>query len=572
MTAAAPDTFSKVMALAKRRGFLWPSYEIYGGVAGFYDYGPMGSRLKNKLEDLWRRYYVAGEGFAELAAPVIAPEAVFKASGHLEKFSDIMVECTKCGEAFRADHLLAELFPGETPPTTLEDTTGALKKHEVRCPNCKGGLGEPYPFNLMFRTFIGPGIKRTGYMRPETAQSMFLDFGMLYRHFREKLPFGAVQIGRGFRNEIAPRQGIIRLREFNMAEAEVFFDPQKKARHPFFGEVAGLKLHLVPNEGLEMDMTLGEAVAGKVMAHESIAYFVGITAKFLLEAGVDPARLRFRQHAKDEMAHYAADCWDAEVRLSFGWTECVGVADRTCYDLEAHMKASGADLRAYTRFDEPKTVEKTVVAPVHNVLGPRYKKDAKDIAKALEALEACTIEGREFAEVDVGGKKVRVEKDCYTIKKVTETVNGVWFTPHVIEPSYGIDRILYTILEHSYTEMVKEGEPYTVLKLRPSMAPIQVGVFPLTGKDELVVVAEDIDRRLKDAGISTYLDASDSIGRRYARMDEVGTPFCITVDFEGLADGTVTVRDRDSTRQARVPAADIARSVSELLSGERIIS
>jgi len=564
---AAPDLFSKVMALAKRRGFLWPSYEIYGGVAGFYDYGPMGSRLKNALEALWRRYYVAGEGFAELAAPVIAPEAVFKASGHLEKFSDIMVECTKCGEAFRADHLLLELFPDETPPATLDDTARWIKERKVRCPNDKAELSEPYPFNLMFRTFIGPGIKRTGYLRPETAQSMFLDFGMLYRHFREKLPFGAVQIGRGFRNEIAPRQGIIRLREFNMAEAEVFFDPQKKASHPRFGQVAGLKLHLVPNEGPEVDMTLGEAVAGKVMAHESIAYFVGITAKFLLEAGVNPAKLRFRQHAKDEMAHYAADCWDAEVELSFGWTECVGIADRTCYDLEAHMKASGADLRAYTRFDEPKTVEKMVVAPVHNVLGPRYKKDAKLIATALEATDACTLEGREFAEVELSGKKVRVEKDCYTIKKVSDTVNGVWFTPHVIEPSYGIDRILYTILEHSYTEMVKEGEPYTVLKLRPSIAPIQAGVFPLTGKDELVAVAEDIERRLREAGITTYMDASDSIGRRYARMDEVGTPFCITVDFDGLRDGTVTIRDRDSTKQIRVPSEGIAGTVGELLAG-----
>jgi glycyl-tRNA synthetase len=453
----------------------------------------------------------------------------------------------------------------------LEDTAKTLKERKVRCPNDKAELSEPYPFNLMFRTFIGPGIKRTGYLRPETAQSMFMDFGALYRHFREKLPFGAVQIGRGFRNEIAPRQGIIRLREFNMAEAEIFFDPAKKARHPRFSEVAGLKLHLVPNEGPEADMPLGEAVSKGVMAHESIAYFVGLTARFLLETGIDPARLRFRQHARDEMAHYAADCWDAEVELSFGWTECVGIADRTCYDLEAHMKASGADLRAYVRFDEPKTVEKTVVSPVHNVLGPRYKKEAKDIARALESTEACTLEGREFAEVDVGGKNVRVDKDCYAIKKVTETVNGLWFTPHVIEPSYGIDRIIYAILEHSYSEGTKENEPYTVLKLRPGMAPIQAGVFPLTGKDELVVVAEDIERRLREAGIATYIDASDSIGRRYARMDEVGTPFCITVDFDSLKDGTVTIRDRDSTGQIRVKSEGIAGMVRELVAGHQIL-
>ncbi len=567
-----PDQLSKVLALAKRRGFLWPSYEIYGGAAGFYDYGPLGARLKASLEELWRRHYVAGEGFAELAAPAISPEAVFKASGHLEKFSDTMVECQKCGEAFRADHLLKELYPDEEPPSSLEGVSAALKRCEARCPNCRGGLSEPFAFNLMFRTNIGPGTKRTGYMRPETAQAMFVDFGLLYRHFREKLPFGAVQIGRGYRNEIAPRQGVIRLREFNMAEAEVFVDPEKKARHQRFGDVAGLKLHLVPNEGPETDLTLGEAVSKGVMAHESIAYFVGISAKILLEAGVDPARLRFRQHARDEMAHYAADCWDAETLLSFGWTECVGVADRTCYDLEAHMKASGQDLRAFVRYDRPVTVEKTVVAPVHAIVGPRYKKDAKAVAKALEALEACTVEGRAFVDLAVDGKKLRVEKDCFNIRSTTDTVSGRWFTPHVIEPSYGIDRIIYSILEHAYFETKKENEDYFVLRLRPMMAPVQVAVFPLINKDELVAVAETIDRRLREAGLRTYSEAADSIGRRYARMDEVGTPFCVTVDFDTLGDGTVTVRERDTTKQVRLASAEIVCALGELIDGKRAIA
>ena len=569
--SAAVDLFSKVMALAKRRGFLWSSYELYGGLAGFYDYGPLGARLKSSLEALWRRYYVSGEGFAELSAPAVAPEAVFKASGHLDKFSDIMVECTKCGEAFRADHLLAELFPGEAVPVTLEETKKALKARNVRCPNDKSELGDPYPFNLMFRTFIGPGTKRAGYLRPETAQAMFLDFGLLYRHFREKLPFGAVQIGRGFRNEIAPRQGIVRLREFNMAEAEVFVDPEKKSKHPGFAEVGDEMLTLLPAGQTAVKRPLKEAVADGTIANESVAYYMALTRRYLVEAGVDPARLRFRQHTPDEMAHYAADCWDAEVELSFGWTEAVGIADRTCYDLEAHMKASGQDLRAFARYEKPVTVERTVVAPNHAVLGPRFKKDAKAVAKALEGVEACTVEGRDHLEVDLGGQKVRVDKDCYTIKKTSETVSGRWFTPHVIEPSYGIDRILYAVLEHSYTEGEKEGEPYTVLKLRPAMAPIQVGVFPLTGKDDLAVMAEDIERRLRDAGIRTHIDASDSIGRRYARMDEVGTPFCVTVDFDSLNDGKVTVRDRDSTRQIRVPSEGIIRTVTELLDGKRSI-
>jgi len=562
-----PDLLSKVLALAKRRGFLWPAYEIYGGVAGFYDYGPLGAQLKASLESLWRRYYVAGEGFAELAAPVIAPEPVFRASGHLDKFSDIMVECTRCGEPFRADLLLKELFPGEAPPATLEDTARILKERNVRCPNDKSPLSEPFPFNLMFRTTIGPGTKRAGYLRPETAQAMFLDFGLLYRFFREKLPFGAVQIGRGYRNEIAPRQGIIRLREFNMAEAEVFVDPEKKKSHPRFSEVSGLKLHMVPNDGAECDLSLGEAVSRGIMAHESIAYFVGITAKILLEAGVDPAKLRFRQHAKDEMAHYAADCWDAETLLSFGWTEVVGVADRTCYDLEAHMKASGQDLRAFVRYEKPVTVEKTLVSPNHAVLGQRFKKDAKAVAKALESLEACTVEGRDFVEVDVEGRKLKVDKDCFTVKKTTDTVSGRWFTPHVIEPSYGVDRIIYSILEHAYFETKKENEDYFVLRLKPQIAPVQVAVFPLMNKDELVAVADGISATLKAAGFRTYSEAADSIGRRYARMDEIGTPFCITVDFDSLKDGTVTVRDRDTTKQVRIPSSEIVETIGGYIEG-----
>ena len=569
--SAPPDLLTRVLALAKRRGFLWPSYEIYGGVAGFYDYGPLGAQMKASLEELWRRHYIAGEGFAELAAPVISPEAVFRASGHLEKFSDVMVECPKCGEAFRADHLLKELYPGEEPPATIEEISKLIKERDVRCPNDKSVLSEPFPFNLMFRTTVGPGTRRAGYLRPETAQAMFLDFGLLYRHFREKLPFGAVQIGRGYRNEIAPRQGIIRLREFNMAEAEVFFDPEKKASHPRFAAVSGLSLHLVPNSGPEGDMTLGDAVARGIIAHESIAYFVGVTARIMLEAGVDPGRLRFRQHGREEMAHYAADCWDAETLLSFGWTECVGIADRTSYDLEAHMKHSGQDMRAFVRYDKPETVDKTVVAPNHAVLGPRFKKDAKAIAKALEGVEACSVEGRDHIEVDVEGRRLRVEKDCYTIKKTSETVSGRWFVPHVIEPSYGIDRILYSILEHAYFETKKEGDDYFVLRLKPMMAPVQVGVFPLMNKDELVAVADGINEALRAAGVRTYSDAGDSIGRRYARMDEVGTPFCITVDFDTLKDGSVTIRDRDSTKQIRVPSKDVAATVGELLEGKRKI-
>ena len=565
---AERDTFSKVMELAKRRGFLWPSYEIYGGVAGFYDYGPLGARLRVALEDLWRKYYVAGERFAEISAPAISPEGVFKASGHLDKFADVMTECLKCGEAFRADHLLKDRYP-EDAAGTMETIARALREHGVKCPGCKGELGEPFQFNLMFRTNVGPGMKRVGYLRPETAQAMFMDFTLLYHYFRDKLPFGAVQLGRGYRNEIAPRQGIIRLREFHMAEAEIFVDPKEKKRHPRFAAVAGERLHLVPSSGEECDMTLGDAVGKGVIANEWVGYYAGLTSRFLLEAGVDRARLRFRQHARTEMAHYAADCWDAETLLSFGWTEVVGIADRTSYDLEAHMRVSGVELRAFNRFDQPRTVEKVAVVPNPAKLGPRFKGQAKAVAQALAALDGTGKEGAEFLEVELEGKRVRVERDGFTVKKVTDTVNGEWFTPHVIEPSYGIDRILYSVLEHAYSETKKEGEDYVVLKLRPAMAPVTVGIFPLVGKPELQAVAEDIDSCLRGAGLGTYTDDSGSIGRRYARMDEVGTPYCITVDFDGLKDGTVTVRDRDSTKQMRVKASQIIDIIRELMDGIR---
>jgi len=565
---AEQDVFSKVMELAKRRGFLWPSYEVYGGVAGFYDYGPLGAQLRLGIENLWRRYYVRGERFAEISAPAISPEGVFRASGHLEKFADVMTECKKCGEAFRADHLLKEKYPEEAAGT-METIARALREHGVKCSSCKGELGEPFQFNLMFRTNVGPGMKRVGYLRPETAQAMFMDFTHLYHFFRDKLPFGAVQLGRGYRNEIAPRQGIIRLREFHMAEAEIFVDPKEKGKHPRFANLAGDVLHLVPAKDAECDISIGDAVKKGVIANEWVGYYVGITSRFLLEAGVDRKRLRFRQHASTEMAHYAADCWDAEVQLSFGWTEVVGVADRTSYDLEAHMRVSGVDLRAFNRFEQPRTVQKVAVVPNPAKLGPKFKGQAKAITLALSALDGNGKEGAEFLEVELEGKTVRVEKDCFSVKIVTETVNGEWFTPHVIEPSYGIDRILYSVLEHAYFETKKEGEDYVVLKLRPAMAPVTVGIFPLAGKDELLVVAADIDARLRSAGLTTYSDDSGSIGRRYARMDEVGTPYCVTVDFDGLKDGTVTVRDRDTTKQVRVPVSQIVDIIRELIDGKR---
>jgi glycyl-tRNA synthetase len=554
----------KVLTLAKRRGFLWPSSEIYGGVAGFFDYGPLGSTMKRNIEDVWRRYYVLGEGFAEISSTLISPEEVFIASGHVNEFQDFLVECSKCGEVFRADHLIVEFEP-DADSFSASQIEDVIARENVKCPKCKGTLSSPKPFNLMFHLGIGAGIKggRKGYLRPETAQGIFTNFGLLYRFFREKMPFGVVQVGQGFRNEISPRQGVIRLRELNMAEAELFISPESDF-WPRFSELEGEELSLVPNSGEPVKITLKEAVEKGIIKKSILGYFMALTQKFLIDVGVDISKLRFRQHLENEMAHYAADCWDAEAEIGYGWVEIVGIADRTCYDLQGHIDHSKQDLRAFERFEEVKEIEakKAIIKP--EVLGPLFKSNAGKIKEVLEGMPVEELEGKDLVEVELDGEKFQVGSDSFEIQMVKEKESGRRYVPSVIEPSYGIDRIFYTVLEHAYFE----EEDYVTLKLAPEVAPIKIGVFPLMGKDELTSKSKPIDEALRKEGIITYYDESGSIGRRYARMDEVGTPFCITVDYESLEDDSVTIRDRDSKEQARVKIAEVSDVVKKLLGGE----
>jgi len=378
-----------VLSLCKRRGFIWPAYDIYGGVAGMYDYGPLGTAMKNNIMEIWRRLYTLGEGFVEIDSDTIGPEAVFKASGHAEVFTDKIVTCEKCSESYRADHLAKDLHPN---PGSLskEELGNLLKENNVTCPACGGGFSKVEDFNLMFKTAIGPGSGRIGYLRPETAQGIFVNFATLYRYNREKLPLGVIQVGRGYRNEISPRQGVIRLREFNMMEAELFVDPEDKT-WPRFDDVKDDLLRLLSNDGKEMEITVGDAVERGIICNQVLAYFMWFTQEFLKAIGVDGQRMRFRQHLKTEMAHYAADCWDVEVLLSYGWTEIVGIADRGCWDLSRHMEYSGADLTAFKRFEEPKEMEKKVIKAKYDVLGPQFKGRAAQIGKALEAAEPSHV-------------------------------------------------------------------------------------------------------------------------------------------------------------------------------------
>ncbi|HQE97770.1 MAG TPA: glycine--tRNA ligase, partial [Methanothrix sp.] len=418
------------------------------------------------------------------------------------------------------------------------------------------------------------GNKMNGYLRPETAQGMFINFPRLLRYFRDSLPFAAVQIGKSYRNEISPRQGVIRLREFTQAEAEIFIDPRDKS-HPRFSEVAELKMKFYSQEaqerGEELEMTFGEAVEKGIVAHQTLAYYVARTYQFLLEVGVAAEKMRFRQHKVDEMAHYAADCWDAEVFLDrLGWIEVVGVADRTDYDLKAHSSVSKVNLNVFVHYDHPVKRQKLVVKPDFKALGPRFKAKAKAVGEALKALSAEELAAgkEECIRLNIDGEAIEIEPSLFSFERVEEEIRGEEVVPHVIEPSFGIDRILYSVLDHSYHEDALDGEARTVLQLRPAVAPIEVAVLPLMDREELAKPARAILQELRERGMRVDYDTSGSIGRRYRRNDEIGTPFAVTVDYETLEQGTVTIRDRDSMQQVRTARWQVSDKLSALLAGQ----
>lgn len=572
------DKYEKVIELAKRRGFLWNSFELYGGAAGFYDYGPLGSTLKRRIEQIWRELYVIHEGFMEIETPTIGIEDVFVASGHVGGFSDPLCECKKCGEAFRADHLVDNIVEVADALSNTE-LDKLIKDNDIKCPECGGDLGDAYEFNLMFQTAIGPGGGRPGYMRPETAQGMFVNFQRLLKFYRDKLPFGATQIGKSYRNEISPRQGVIRLREFTQAEAEIFIDPRDKT-HPNIERFADTTLNLYSQKGQESgtveQITIGDALEQGTIAHEFLAYHIALTNHFLQRVGISPEHLRFRQHKEDEMAHYAIDCWDAEIETDrFGWIEVVGIADRTDYDLNAHANTSKTELSAYIEYDEPKMVTSFVVKPNMGKLGPAFKGKAKAVADALKALTQEELEQDEITVI-ADGEEFVVSSDLVEFAEETVKVSGETVVPHVIEPSFGIDRILYCTMEHAFNEEMvtvqegKEGkepeeESRIVFKLKSEVAPIQVAVLPLMTKSELITPAKDIVSLIRDRGLLVSYDDSGTIGRRYRRNDEIGTPYSITIDYESLDDKSVTIRDRDSMNQVRAPIEDIENVLYSLV-------
>jgi len=616
-----------VESLLKRRFFFAPAFEIYGGVGGLYDYGPPGCAVKNNLTSQWREHFVVAENMLELEASALTPMPVLKASGHVDKFADLLVKDSVTMECFRADHLLKEhldaLIEGkphpfivarhkkkhhhhkkEHPEQPIEDEdwidlkanpdlmeralmlrervdeigkdemTKVLEEWKVRNPENGNKVTEPYEFNLMFSTSIGPSGMIAGFLRPETAQGIFVNFRRLLDFNGGRLPMAVAQIGSSFRNEISPKAGLLRVREFTQAEIEHFVNPDDKD-HVRFKEIADLEVILYPRRNQlttrkTVVMKVGDAVSQKIIDNETLGYFIAKTSQFVQRIGMNMKYVRFRQHLEHEMAHYAKDCWDLEICSSYGWVECAGLADRSAFDLKNHSKASGVDLTAREVYEQVKYETRLVPVPDKPALGKVFKKQAQEITQALSELTheqtlALQKTMTQNGKADIAG--LSVDSAMVTFREVTNTISGRNYHPSVIEPSFGIGRLLYCLFEHVYYVRQGDDEMRAVLALQPILAPIKVALLPLSKNeafDKLISAMLNEFRTKKT--VCRVDDSGGSIGRRYSRADEIGTPFGITVDFVSLEDETVTLRERDSTTQVRGKWKDVVNAVIQLSS------
>ena len=445
------DLLERLVSLGKQRGFFFGSSEIYGGINALYDYGPLGARMRRNVRNLWWRAMIEARDDVEpIETSIIMNPQVWVASGHVDTFTDPLVDCTgSCRKRWRADHL-ADLRRERGKP---EDAPG--------CPECGGPLTEARQFNLMFRTHLGPVADDAAqvYLRPETAQGMFVDFVTVQQALRRRLPFGIAQQGKSFRNEISPGNSIFRTREFEQMEMEYFCKPGTDLEwHSYWCE-------------------------------ERMRWWTR-------DCGVRASRLRLRAHDKEELSHYSTATSDIEYHFPWGWGELEGIADRTDYDLRSHSEASGRDLSYF------------------------------------------------------------------------DTETNERYIPYVIEPAAGLDRACLTMLLDAWDEEEVRGETRTVLRLHPDVAPWQVAVLPLSKKPVLTEVARDLAHRLR-GHFRTEYDETQSIGRRYRRQDEIGTPLAVTVDFDSLEDRAVTIRERDSMSQVRVPISELEAACEQQLAASR---
>ena len=497
-------TIEDITTFCKRKGFVYANSEIYGGIAGFYDFGHLGTELKNNIKkEWWKTFVQQRDDMVGIDGSIISHPMIWKASGHVDGFTDVLVDCRKCGSRYRGDFLVEDKLKISTAGMSLDDIAKKLSEHKIKCPKCGSSLSEPKKFNLMFTTNVGPihASSSMVFLRPETAQIIFTNFKLVQENARLKLPFGIAQIGKAFRNEISPRDFLFRLREFEMMEIEYFVHPEKQ-ECSYIDEVLDYELNVLSAEMQKQNkkmerMPIKKALEKKIIKTAWHAYWLALMHKWFVELGADAEHFRIRQHVKDELSHYALDTWDLEYEFPFGWKELQGLSNRTDFDLKQHIQNSKTDLSI---FDEE------------------------------------------------------------TKKKVV---------PHVIcEPSQGVERAFLVFMFNAYH--YDKSRDNVVLKLHPKLAPIKVGVFPLvSNKADLVKKARDVYDELKKEWNCTF-DLSGSIGRRYARADEIGVYASITVDFESLEDGSVTIRSRDTTEQIRVKIKDLKDVLKRFMDGERL--
>jgi glycyl-tRNA synthetase len=470
-------TLRELQKFLMEKAIIFPTAELYGGVAGFFDYGPLGVELKQAVKREWWNWFVRNrEDVVGVDGCVITHPKVWEASGHTKAFHDPLVECKKCKNRFRADHLVEDKLKINVDGVVLNELEKLVKDNGIMCPRCGGELVGPKQFSLMFSTQVGPVTGNTSYLRPETAQLIFVDFPRVYKASRAKLPFGIAQMGKAFRNEISPRNFVFRGREFEQMEVEYFINPKSKPEKIPEGEAMVWTREAQP-KGEPVKMSFKDMVKKKITSGWH-AYWLAQTWKFLVNVGLRPESLRLRQHTNDELSHYSQDTWDVDFHYPFGWKELAGVANRTDYDLKQHAKFSGRDL---------------------SVLD--------------------------------GDKKVY---------------------PCVIEPSFGVGRLVLALLADGW----HQDKERQTLRLKGSVAPVQVAVFPLVNKEDMPEKAHDIYKGLAGC-FRAFYDEKGSIGRRYRRQDSIGTPFCVTVDGQTMEDGTVTLRHRDSMKQTRVKVDEL---------------
>jgi glycyl-tRNA synthetase len=475
------ELHEKIFELSLNRSIFMPSNEVYGSLSGFYDYGPIGCRVKKNLENLWRRMFLVEEGFLEVETSIVTPEIVLKASGHVDEFTDPVVACKECNSKLRADHLVERQLNVKWD-MKLESLDKLIRDNEIKCPSCKGGLSNAYNTNLMFETGIGADLARA-FLRPETAQGIFTSFQRVFRNSGSKLPLAVGQIGRSFRNEISPRKGLVRMREFTQMELEYFFNPSKPAIEGF-EEMKNEKMRMLRRGAKEPEWMSAEEVVKEEIGNEIMAYFLAKEWKYYVLAGLNPEKMWFRHLGEDETPHYSQSNVDMEAETSYGIVEIAGNAYRTDYDLSRHKEFSKKEQEVFIQEE---------------------------------------------------GKKIM---------------------PHVFEVSMGADRLIFCLLEHCFKDK-GEGKEWEWFSLPPAVAPYEVAVFPLMKKPELKNPAMELASSLREEGINTYFSPTGSIGKRYARSDEVGIPYAVTIDYDTLEDSTVTLRFRNDGQQERIKKEEL---------------